>query len=101
MQPLSEQKKQAQGLLSPAPNRDVAYRNYNNISNQIGRQNSISRNPSQDNLSAIINPSYLQQNGLQSASRADKSALNHIQRIRRNMPSQQNSRQMSRDVSAD
>ena len=59
------------------------------------RPRSIQRNLlSDDGSSAITQPSY------GGGARADQSALDHIRRIRRNMPSQQHSR-MQRDLSYD
>lgn len=59
------------------------------------RPQSIQRNASQDVHQMLQAPSYLG-----GGARADQSALDHIRRIRRNVPSQQNSR-MSHDFSYD
>ena len=77
--------------LSPAPSQ----RHLNNLrhnNDYSSRPRSIQR--SVEEISSLA-PSYNAGN-----TRADQSALDHIRRIRRNMPSQQQSR-MSRDLSRD
>lgn len=74
--------------LSPKPPRSIGGGKYGS------RPHSIQRNAI-DDLSSIGPPSYVG-----GGSRAEQSALDHIRRMRRNVPSQQNSR-MSHDLSHD
>jgi len=62
--------------------------------NYHSRPQSIQR--SSEELGQVQPPSYNA-----GSSRADQSALDHIRRIRRNMPSQQSSRMMHRELSVD